>query len=309
MVAMFDKNKHKIYVIAPASSTATYAEREATLTTIRQYFDDRELQYIMDDDIFAEDCLPFYANNLANRTRFMQQALLDPDVKIIWALRGGYGSAELFPSLEAIPAQQVQDKILIGFSDITALHGWFNNYWQLPSIHGEVLSRIVKWQQPDLINDLLALANGDVKEQDFSLTPMNKGASKINGKILGGNLTVLNSLIATKAQPQEDGFILLLEDVDERGYAVMRNLTQLAHTGMLQQISAIIFADFIGGDEKNGKNYVADAITEFVAHYCQDTACLKLPDIGHGDVNKPIILAANAVIQDNKLTIKNPFGL
>ena len=131
-------NKNQIFIIAPASSFRNKngdIDKETRLKRLQDtinFFEKNGFQCIYDEKIFVDNELKYFAAPKSERLRQLKSALLDPQVRIIFSLRGGYGSAEIaFDCLNITPSGP---KILIGFSDITALHMLFQHY-NMPSIH------------------------------------------------------------------------------------------------------------------------------------------------------------------------------
>ena len=175
----------------------------------------------------------------------------DRAVKAVVAIRGGWGSSRVLPYLD-FDAIARNPKILIGYSDITALllsaqartglitfHGpiglgrwdaWSVDYWKRVLFNAEA----VTFENPKGLSDKNALTQIEHRVQ--TLTP---GSAR--GRLLGGNLTVLTAIIGSPYLPSWDGAILFVEDVGEDFYRVDRMLTQLKLAGILQRIRGFIF--------------------------------------------------------------------
>jgi muramoyltetrapeptide carboxypeptidase len=172
----------------------------------------------------------------------------DRDVKAVFAVRGGWGSARILPHLD-FGVIRANPKLLIGFSDITALHLAFAARAGFATIHGPNAAsswgamswrsfhalafeaQMPVYEMPAAAEDRLVQRNG--------LRTFRPG--KATGRLLGGNLTVLAALAGTPYLPDFDGAILFLEDVGEAEYRVDRMLTQLALAGILKNVSAVVF--------------------------------------------------------------------
>lgn len=232
------------------------------------------------NEMFADPALPYYSNTREMRFEHLQDAILDPNIDIIWAFRGGYGAAEIaIPAMKITPQKQ---KILIGFSDITALHLLFNQHYKIPSIHGPVLTSLLD-KHPDTIIQIKSILDGN--KQSIKLVPQNNTAKKnLSAELVGGNLTILASMIGTDLHPQFDKKILVLEEVNDPGYRVARVLNQLEQSQMISKIVACIFGDFTDGDKN-----VEWAINDFAARN-QNLPIYRASGIGHGAVNMPLVL-------------------
>ncbi|NRB10670.1 MAG: LD-carboxypeptidase [Rickettsiaceae bacterium] len=299
MTITFNKKTDKIAIIAPASSSKDAAEKlEAGIKLL----EDQGFHCIYNKDIFANDSVKYFAANKETRLQGLKEALENSEVKIIWAFRGGYGSSEI--AYDLIGIKPTGDKILIGFSDITVFHSLFNKSYNLPTIHGSVLTSLLDLQKkmfPEIIN---VLQGNDTK---LPLTAINDITSKhksISGNVTGGNLTVFCHLIGTKLAPETSGKILIFEEAQEKGYQVHRYLMHLKNANLLDQVKAIIFADFTKSDE-----YLEDSIKHFTTTYVTNIPVFRLAGVGHGNINHPIVFGSNAVIEDDNLTITSPFKL
>lgn len=240
----------------------------------------------------------FHANTDERRIALAKEAFTS-DVKAVWCLRGGYGSAKLLPALAKLK-KPAQTKLLIGISDITSLHSFVTQEWGWVSLHAPLLDRLGRnLVLPKHERELKKLLFGETVEVEFSgLRPLNEQArqsSTIRGKLTGGNLAVIQSGLATPWQIQTRGKILFLEDIGERGYRVDRMLEQLYQAGLLKGLKALVFGDFIGGEEPhNGKNRTGEAIQ----HWAKK---LSLPvysglPAGHAKVQRPVFFNTPAIL-------------
>ena len=275
--------KYHIRIIAPSGTTQ---EPQKKLAEMIEFLKSHDFEVSVQDNIFSDPPLPFYSNTREIRFEQLRDALLTKEVDIICAFRGGYGSAEI-----AIPAMEITPngkKIMIGFSDITVLHLLFNQHYKMPSIHGFVLTSLMD-KHPDTIIQIKDILAG--KKQSISLKPQNEAAKQdISGELMGGNLTMLATMIGTKLEPQMDGKILILEEVNDQGYKIRRVLTQLEQSGKLEKIAACILGDFIGGDE-----HVEWALGDFISRNPQ-LPIYRTEGIGHGSVNIPLVFGEKATI-------------
>jgi muramoyltetrapeptide carboxypeptidase len=173
----------------------------------------------------------------------------DDEVKAVFAVRGGWGAARLLPYLD-FKTIRANPKMLVGFSDITALHMAFAAHAGFATIHGPTAGSSwgkLSWdsfreiafkgqaptfRNPEATEDRLVQRNWRTRTIR---------AGKASGRLLGGNLSVLSALIGTRYLPRFDGAILVLEDVDEAEYRVDRMLTQLALSGILSSVAGVVF--------------------------------------------------------------------
>jgi muramoyltetrapeptide carboxypeptidase len=173
----------------------------------------------------------------------------DKDVRAIFAVRGGWGSARALPYVDW-DVVRANPKFLLGFSDITALHMAIAAKGGAYTLHGPNAgsawgkSSLASFKEiafdggtPLLVNPP---ANEDRLVQRRWRTVKIRGG-KAQGRLLGGNLTVLTALAGTPYLPDFTGAILFLEDVDEAEYRIDRMLTQLGQAGVLKALAGVVF--------------------------------------------------------------------
>ncbi len=229
-----------------------------------------------------------------DRTRFRQlrEALLAEDSAGIWCLRGGYGSIRLIPELSRLRQPKGRAKIFIGLSDITSLHVYLGQAWGWPTIHGPHLDRLGKKDsaKPAYVRELKKLLFGEINEIVFDkLKPMNALARKrgtIRASVTGGNLVTLQSSLSTPGHWETRGRILFFEELGERGYRVDRVFEHMRQAGLFDDARAIVFGDFTGGLEPDGRTRVPAVLQRFA-----DTVGLPVFSgikSGHDVVQRPV---------------------
>lgn len=182
----------------------------------------------------------------AQRLADLHAALADPEVDALLALRGGYGCIRLLEGLDTDRVARA-GKVLIGYSDLTTLHGVWANAG-LPCWHAPMPAS--DWVQDGGLGDAEHLAQhlhrglwtGDM-QQAPAAHPLNQGGTA-TGRLLGGNLSVLVSSLGTVAMPDLRGALLFLEDVSEDPYRVDRYLTQLRLAGVLDAVVGFVLGSF-----------------------------------------------------------------
>jgi muramoyltetrapeptide carboxypeptidase len=209
-----------------------------------------------DDGLFAKE--RYLAGSDQHRLRQLQAAIDDPSIAAVWAARGGYGVSRLLPRLRLRTIRE-QTKLVIGFSDITGLHGAVGALG-VGSLHGPNAGQI---------GELTEGALTQLKDTLFSSLPPPalEGASMVfpgtaRGVLLGGNLTVLGSLCGTPFLPSFSGAVLLLEDIGERPYRLDRCLAQLRNAGALEGIRGLALGTFPGCEERDTGESVGPVFDE-----------------------------------------------
>jgi muramoyltetrapeptide carboxypeptidase len=294
----------KIRLVAPAgmmsdSKNAAEDVRQA-LTVAAQYMPN---PFIFKEEILA-DVEPYHANTDEERFADLKDALLG-DAEIIWAIRGGYGSARLLPYLaqmEAIPATKA--KIFLGFSDITALHLFLSQEWGWQTVHSMVFRQMNTLANGNLneesLRKLIALINSNnYCLQLTNILPMNKAAfneKSIKGKVTGGNLAIIESLTGTPWEVQAQDKIIILEDINEQGYKIDRMLNHLHQAGAFIKAKAIILGDFHAGANENDKDQITYALERFANSIA--IPVYKTQYIGHGSQNHPFLYNTDAELAE-----------
>jgi muramoyltetrapeptide carboxypeptidase len=173
----------------------------------------------------------------------------DDAVRAVFAVRGGWGCARVLPHLD-FDLIRAHPKLLVGFSDITALHLAFAARAGFTTVHGPNAASAwgkLSWDSfrslafdggtplyraPEAADDRLVQRAGRTRTLR---------AGRASGPLIGGNLTVLAALAGTPYLPDFDGAILFLEDTNEAEYRIDRMLTQLRLAGLLKRVAGIVF--------------------------------------------------------------------
>lgn len=179
----------------------------------------------------------YFAGDDPTRLTALQAALADPEIDAIICARGGYGLTRLIGSLD--PARlRAAPKLLVGFSDVTALLAWGLVGAGLVSIHGPVVTQLGALADEDRERLALLLRGEDPGALVAEAGAVLRGGC-VEGPLIAGNLEVLRSLVGTRFMPDLAGCILALEEVGERPYRIDRMLTQLLTSGALRGVRGI----------------------------------------------------------------------
>ncbi len=264
-------------------------------------------------NIFAKSVL--FSNSDERRLEQLRVALYARDSKLIWCIRGGYGVLRLMPEILRWRPPQHR-KLVLGYSDITTLHQHLNQQWNWPSLHGPLVDRLgrgaIKGSERRY---LLGLLFGRVDQICFhNLKPLNaqaKASRVIRGKVLGGNMAVLQSGLGTPSAMDPRGTILFFEDIGERPHRMDRMLTQFEQVGWFRNARAVVLGDFILGESKDRRNLWKDVIPRFAEAQKIPVLC-GLP-VGHSSRRQwPLPLntwAELALGVRGQLTVKSPVRL
>jgi muramoyltetrapeptide carboxypeptidase len=189
----------------------------------------------------------YFAGDDRQRLRELREAVADPDAAAILCARGGYGTTRLLGSIDPEPLKH-HPKILVGFSDVTALLCWARARAGMTSIHGPVVTQLSTLPPHDATH-LETMLLGQVPEAVAAEQGTVIVGGKVEGPLVVGNLEVMRSLIGTRYLPPLDGAILGLEEVGERPYRIDRALTHMLESGVLRGVRAVIVGQLVDCEE------------------------------------------------------------
>ncbi len=189
----------------------------------------------------------YTAGSDERRARELMSAFEDPEVKAIWAARGGYGSMRIFDLLDDSVIKK-NPKIFVGYSDITALHLYLYKLLGLVTFHGPMVAKDLEggsdhFDEQTLMNAITSREPmGQIQSRGLQILHGADSAA-VSGPLLGGCLTLINALLATPYELDTRDSILFLEDTLARPFAIDRMLTQLKLAGKFDGVKAIIFGE------------------------------------------------------------------
>lgn len=190
----------------------------------------------------------YLGGTVDQRVEDLHDMFRDPEVKAVFAIRGGYGSAQLLDRIDYALIRS-HPKIFLGYSDITALHLAIQKHAGLVTFHSPiVLSRFTSYTQTYFRRALFETQplgrvtnppDSDPLRPAHTLRTVRPGRAR--GPLIGGNLTLISTTMGTPYEIETRGKILFLEDVEEQPYSIDRMLTQLRLAGKLTDAAGVIF--------------------------------------------------------------------
>ena len=184
----------------------------------------------------------YLADSDENRADELHRVFSDPGVQAIIALRGGFGSLRILDFIDFSVIRN-NPKIFLGFSDITILQTCFQQQAGLICLHGPVASSLAASDRPSL-ERLAQCLRGNWYQSMREDVEILRGGPNTGGRLCGGNLSSLVTLLGTRWAPQFNGGILFLEDINEPPYRLDRLFTQLKLSSIFASINGIILGDF-----------------------------------------------------------------
>jgi muramoyltetrapeptide carboxypeptidase len=198
-----------------------------------------------------------YAGEDEARARELYEAACDPSIDVVWMARGGYGAArvtrlvEEWTNLKGFPRLR---KLLVGYSDVTALHEYARRGWDWRTLHAPMPAEAAfgkydagHWRA--LMELVRRRHPGDVWGRVRWLVPPR---GPVEGELVGGNLSLWASMVGTGMdfEPADArGGILFLEDVGEKYYRIDRMVQQIERAGLIDGCAAIVLGDFKDCDD------------------------------------------------------------
>ena len=253
----------RIGVVAPASPFGR-ASFDAGIAELERL----GYEPIYDESVFARQ--RYTAGDAETRAAAFRRAWLDPSIAALIAVRGGYGSVQLLPLLDAEEIRRTP-KAFIGYSDNTSLLAWLTGQCGLTAFHGPMLDgRLAKGESAydlDTFSRVLTRAEPAGRITHPQVETLRPGEAQ--GVLVGGTLTNLMASLGTPyAFDPPAGHILFLDEVGERPYRIDRLLTQLRLSGLLSRAAAVVFGELPRCDEPADggpaiKAVIADLLSDF----------------------------------------------
>lgn len=258
------KKDDLVYLITPSFQTTRHR-----IETSKRRLEALGLKVLVPNTIDAED--GYFAGTTKQKVNELHEGFKNPDVKALIAIRGGFGSARLLPHLD-YELIKANPKIVLGYSDITALLLALHTKTGLITFHGpggapEIPEFTLNYYKELFFkNKLLTYKNKttlkcDLISTEHQIYTIRSGITQ--GRLLGGNLTVLASLFGTSYLPNNwENIILFLEDTHEDPYRIDRLLLQMKLNGVLDKLNGVILGSFTHCTPKVYRSYNLEKIFE-----------------------------------------------
>ena len=237
----------------------------------------------------------------ALRANDLMAMFKDDDIAGILCYKGGYGAQRLLPYLDFEEIKK-HPKLLMGFSDVTVLLNTLNKYADMPTVHGE-MGVCLSTYDDFTINDFFRVLDtgpiGTLKNPKDDAVELVPGIAE--GKLVGGNLSLVYALMGTKYEIEFEDNILFIEDVDERPYSIDRMLSSLVLSEKIQKCKGIICGYFT-----RCKSDVDQQVEDLLEHYLKPLGIPVLTNFASGHdkpfVNLPIGLIIRLNTHDKSVT-------
>lgn len=270
----------RVAIVAPASPVdGTLLERGGAALTERGFLVEWK------ESILTRN--GYLAGSDERRAEELNYFLSRDDIRAIFVARGGYGTIRILDRIDFAALARLPRPI-IGYSDTTALISYVSTRLGIPAVHACMPATEAALVEDICHTNMLVRFLKDELTYPFVIfddLKVRGREERVRGKVFGGNLSVLCSLLGTPFEPDFSGGILFLEEVDEKAYRVDRKMTQLRLSGNLGKLSAVLMGRFVpveGGDPA--------LLEEIVAGECD---AVEVPLFcgfpgGHGGENMPV---------------------
>jgi muramoyltetrapeptide carboxypeptidase len=263
--------------LAPAIS---FAKEMGLKVHLGKTIEAKDNQYAGDDSLRAQD---------------FQEVLDNPNIKAIWCARGGYGTVRIIDLLDFSNFIR-HPKWIIGYSDITVLHSHINRL-NIPTIHGQMCLEIEKKSKAsrDTLQQALFGENPFISYSLDASLPCRFGTAR--GSLVGGNLSVLYSILDSPSQIDWQGKVLFIEDLDEMLYHIDRMMQNLKRSGRLKNLAGLV----VGGMSEMRDNTIGfgktapEIIFEAVQEY-QYPVSFNFP-AGHVQDNRVLVFGKETTLE------------
>ena len=288
------KTGDTVAIVAPSGILKNRNDEVQRAVTLLQSWG---LNAIVGNNVFSKS--DHFAGTDDERCEDFQKALDDPTVSAIWCARGGYGTVRILDKLDYTKFKK-HPKWVIGYSDITALHNQIHNEGY-QSIHA--LMCVSLTQDLDDIKETLATFKSTIFGNPVNYTLVGSGYNRVgetNGLLVGGNLSVLHTMLGSETSLDMSGKILFIEDIGEYKYHIDRMLQSLKRAGYFENCKGVIVGD-VSKVRKNttlwGKS-IEQLVLDALADYDFPIA-FNMP-AGHEKDNRAMVLGMKVELKVEK---------
>lgn len=226
-----------VAIVAPSG---VLKNRNDEVNRAKKLLESWKLHVVIGKNVFSQ--ADHFAGTDQERCEDFQRALDDPKIKAIWSARGGYGTVRILDKLDYTQFLK-QPKWVIGYSDITALHN------QIHNLGVQTLHAIMAVSLPSNLSDIeqsIATFKNTIFGQPLSYTLKGSTYNKTGeakGPLVGGNLTILHTMLGSKESLDTSGKILFIEEIGEYKYHIDRMLQSLKRAGYFDNCKGVIVGD------------------------------------------------------------------
>lgn len=276
------------------AATARHVDKEMIENAIN-IFESWGLNVLVNESLFAQQNA--FAGSDEIRAKAFQELLDNEEVNAIIIARGGYGTVRIIDQLDFTKFIQ-KSKLIAGFSDVTVLHAHINQNFGVTTLHSCMpVTMQGKYFNTETIESLKNALFGNPIAIQFAQHPFNKN-KPVSGELVGGNFSVLFSLLGSNSDLDLDNKILFIEDIGEYFYHMDRMMQTFKRAGKLKNLKALI----VGGMNDMNENLAPFAFNkscfEIIREAVQEynfPVFYGFP-VGHENLNLSVYLGKNCSI-------------
>lgn len=284
----------KIGIVSTAKRTEPH-EIEAALATLKSW----DLEPVIGANAFNE--YGFLAGTDAERLADFQQMLNDTDIKAIFFTKGGYGTLRIIDNIDWTNFRQ-NPKWLVGYSDITLLHSHVHNF-DIQTLHAVMLQGYPK-STPESTETIRKALFGESLAYEIPVEAENRAGEAVESTLVGGNLSMLYSIVGSESDIDTSGKILFIEDIDEYLYHYDRMLISLKRAGKFANLKAVIVGGMVDIKESTlpfGMTYQEITLQHFTC-----PVYFGFPS-GHIEDNRALVMGGTVKITPGTAIVKFEF--
>ena len=249
------------------------------------------LEIVLGQNLFEENNQ--FSGTIEQRTADLQSMIDNDVIKAILCARGGYGTVQIIDNIN-FSSLKKNPKWIIGYSDVTVLHSHLNNLG-IASFHATMpinFENNSNESLQSLKNSLLGKSNR-IECKSYAFNRL----GKVDAEIVGGNLSILYSLLGSNSDIDTEGKILFIEDLDEYLYHIDRMMMNLKRNGKLAKLKGLI----VGGmnDMNDNEILFGKSVEEIILEHTKEydyPICFGFP-AGHINDNRCIKLGVKSVLK------------
>jgi muramoyltetrapeptide carboxypeptidase len=285
-----------IAIVAPAG---ILKDREDTIQKAKELAENWGLKVVLGSNLFNQN--NHFSGTDHERFQDFQQALNNKNIKAIWSARGGYGSVRILDKLN-FTEFIAHPKWIIGYSDITAFHNHIHNLG-IETMHGMMATSLE--EKPEEILETKASFKkalfGEELKYSIPASEDNRNAilnagEILKGQLIGGNLSILTSMLGSNSQLSTEGKILFIEEIGEYKYSIDRMLQSLKRAGYFTKVKAVIVGN-MSSIKKNSTQWgstIEQLILEVIP---KNIPVLFDFPAGHEADNRAVIFGRNVALE------------
>jgi len=279
----------KIGIISPARKI-TLNELDPAIKTIESW----KLKVELGSNLFEVDNQ--FSGTIEQRSTDLQTMIDDDSIKAILCARGGYGTVQIIDNIDFSKLKN-KPKWIVGYSDVTVLHSHLNKLG-IASLHATMPINF----KTNAKESLASLKNGLFGNENNILCgphPFNK-FGKVEAEVVGGNLSILYSLLGSNSDVDTDGKILFIEDLDEYLYHIDRMMMNLKRNGKFTKLKGLVVGSM--SDMNDNTIPFGKTAEEIILEYIKEfnfPVCFNFP-AGHLDDNRTLVFGKECTLEINE---------